>query len=923
MPRATYDGRALEIATRPLCAVLLAMLVLASGRRLSRKAIAADLWPDDDEATSAANLRRHLSALIAALPAERAWIDRDREAVWWSADAPYACDVTLFERGEADRYAADFMLGHAHEWVLGQRERLRYRAVEELVARAAERQENDDYAGALACARRAVELDPQNESAAQLEIELLGERGDIAGMNVAAAALEGRLREIDTSPGATTLELVERFRAAGASAGMRLPRPVTSFVGGDASVGEIVAAINSHRLTTVVGTGGVGKTRTAIEAAHRVAVGYSDGAYFVDLSAVGEGDAIVDALLRALGVPREIAGKGLAGACAFLRNRRALIVMDNCEQVVDSCAWLIGELLQAAPRIGILATSREALGLASERVLRLQPLAPEDAVALFVERARKVADVGPDETRDNARLERVCEQLDRLPLAIELAAGLRGNLTLEQIEANLGDRFGLLHSRDRTVPHRHRTLERVIEWSFARLTPAEREALAKLAIFNGSFDPAAASAICGVDLTAILGLLEKSVLTRDGPDSGRYRSMISIAAFARRLLAERDDEARLRDAHATYFEQILAEPLGTPFWQRDARWLALVERDFSNVTAALHWTLQRDGRPETGVGLVLAVWPYFDRRGYYADGRVWTNAALVRAGARTFGRGMLLFARAQIDFRRSAGESALEGMLESAAVLAECGAPAEAARGLASAAGAALLLRRDDEAVRLLGLAQAAADAGGDLRSQASVMTNRGYLLGRSGDRPAGRKLYAQALPLYEAVGDVISIARTLNNLATLDFISGRYDAAESALARALQMSRENRDLFSCAGQLSDLGDVALLQGDDHGARLYYAEALDIAESLDILTTFDRTLAGFAALAAATGKAGVAARLLGASQRGREKAGDPQADAIVRERARTGALDGLTEEEFAAQMLAGSTLDRVSAAGLARTVELR
>jgi len=919
VPRATYDGRALNIATRPLCAVVLAMLALAPGRRLSRKALAGDLWPDDDDATAAANLRRHVSALTAELPDDRVWFERDREALWWSPDAPVVCDVALFEAGEDDRYAADFMQGYAHEWVIAQRERLRLRAIDGLLLRAVERQESDDHAAALTAVRRAIELDPYNESAGQLEIELHGERGDVAAMQRAASSLDERLREIDVEPGETTRAMVERFRRATATATSRLPRPVTSYVGGDQGVREIVAALAENRVVSVVGSGGVGKTRAAIEAAHRAAPSFADGAYFVDLADVAADDAVVDALLRALGVPSALAAQGFDGACAFLRNRRTLIVLDNCEHVVDAVAWLTNELLQAAPRLGILATSREALGLAVERVCRIQPLAPDAAVALFVERARNVAPAGAVTAADRSGIERVCGQLDRLPLAIELAAGLLGSLTIEQVETNLADRFGLLQSRDRTVPHRHRTLERVIEWSVARLKPPERDALAKIAIFNGSFDLDAAATICGVDLAPILALLEKSVLARDGPDSGRFRLLISIASYARRLLAERDDGNRLREAHASYYERLFAGEQ-SEFWAREVRWLASVDRDFGNVTAALQWTLLDDGPRDLGVRLAIVLWPYFERRGYSVDGTMWANAALRCAGDRSKERAALLLGRAYIELRMQRVEAALEGFVEAASIFDECGSVAGAARALAGASGACFHLRRDDDAARLLERIGPLVEACGDRRIEAILLSNRGFLRSRAGDRIGACELYERSLPIYESLGDRASAARMLNNMAAHEFLIGRYASAETFLLRALALVREVGDPLLAAGVLSDLGDIAILQSDPRLARERYDEALAVAVAFDIVTTFDRALAGFAALAAGAGKAPIAARLLGASQRGRTFATDPAADAIVRDLAAALAREATGEEAFAAELASGATLDRHEAALLAQTV---
>jgi len=206
------------------------------------------------------------------------------------------------------------------------------------------------------------------------------------------------------------------------------------------------------------------------------------------------------------------------------------------------------------------------------------------------------------------------------------------------------------------------------------------------------------------------------------------------------------------------------------------------------------------------------------------------------------------------------------------------------------------------------------------IRIQAIVLSNRGFLRSRAGDRVGACALYAESLPIYESIGDRASAARMLNNLAAHEFVIGRYAAAETFLMRALALVREVGDPLLIAGVLSDLGDIAILQSDASLARDRYAEALVSAHAFDIVTTFDRALAGFAALAAGSGKAPVAARLLGASQRGRTLATDPAADAIVRDLAAGLAREVIGEEAFAAELAAGTTLSRHEAALLAQTI---
>jgi DNA-binding SARP family transcriptional activator len=393
--RAEYGGAPVRIAARPLCAVLLAMLAVRPGTRLSRRQLAADLWPDESDSTRAGgNLRRHLWALQSALPplppapGSANWIEGDGATLAWSTGQPLWCDALELERALDDpgaeaaafERAGDFMPGFVNDWVFAQRENYRARAVERLVELCVEQHDDDRIEAALASAEVALRLDPLREDAVQLALELHGERGDpIAAGSLFATFSERLRREVDAAPAAATVALMEGIRTAAGARRERLPRKATTFVGRGAAVDAVSRALEYHRCVTIVGAGGLGKTRLSLETASRLAHRFADGSYFIDLSTLAPGSDVVDTVVRALELPSELASAGAEGVKRFLRNRRAFVILDNCEHVRDACAAFAHDLLENAPRLTMLATSRIALGIQAENVFRLAPLAENEA----------------------------------------------------------------------------------------------------------------------------------------------------------------------------------------------------------------------------------------------------------------------------------------------------------------------------------------------------------------------------------------------------------------------------------------------------------------------------------------------------------------------------------------------------------------
>ncbi|WP_371407380.1 LuxR C-terminal-related transcriptional regulator [Kribbella sp. NBC_00662] len=372
-----------------------------------------------------------------------------------------------------------------------------------------------------------------------------------------------------------------------------LPVMFTSFVGRQTQVAALRTQLSGSRLVTLTGPGGSGKTRLAAQTAAELAERWPDGVWWVDLSTVTDDGQIPEVVAAAIGLLVESGDRLLLGQ---LRTKRALICLDNCEQIVDGVAEFVLALHTNCPEISVLATSREPLDLPGEAIWRVPALAPDEARALFVERA------GTEFPESEQAIRSICLRLDGIPLALELAAGRVRTLTPEQIEAGLEDRFGLLTKNVRGVAARQQTLAASIDWSYDLLEEDERRVFRKLAVFAGGFTLDAAASVCDVVLDDFARLVDKSLVVAE---DGRYRLLETIREYAAARLAEAGEADETRSRHLEYYLTVAetAEPLLDV--DREA-WRARIEPDRENHRAALEYGLRADA-PERGRRLAAAL----------------------------------------------------------------------------------------------------------------------------------------------------------------------------------------------------------------------------------------------------------------------------------------------------------------------------
>ena len=616
-----------------------------------------------------------------------------------------------------------------------------------------------------------------------------------------------------------------------------LPFALTRLVGRDEELGAIEKALAGSRLLTLTGTGGVGKTRLALAAAAGSAADYSGGAFFVELAPLADPDLLAQQVLAALGL-REEPGQSPEGTlAAHLRDRQALLVLDNCEHLVGPAAALAEGLLRSCPRLTVLATSREPLGVPGEANWRVPSLSPAGAMALFTERAQAVR---PDFTvSDDAApaLAQLCRRLDNIPLAIELAAARTSALSVEEIAARLDDRFRLLSGGARTAVPRQQTLRAMVDWTYDALSDVERRVFDRLAVFGSAFDLQAAEEVVagqGVDagdvVDVLTGLVNKSLVLAERPNGARhtrYRLLETMRHYARERLAESGEATAVRSRHLARAVELAQAARGDLEGRNQAEVLDRLEAEHDDLRVALAWGTS-GGDPEPALLLATALGRFWEVRGHLSEGRGWLEAALTAGGG---------------------GESpALRAVaLNWAAVLAQHQGDYNAARGLYEHS-LALRRRLDDRlgtTASLVGLGNLAALQGqlGAARTQfeeslaigreleqpqvvAASLTNLGWVAHARGDLRGARALYEEALTVRRSVGDGHGTGLVMANLGDLALQQGDLDTAHALHTEGLELRRRLGDRSGVADSLAALGRVALARGDRVTARALHSQGL-------------------------------------------------------------------------------------------------
>ncbi|ASL07433.1 regulatory protein LuxR [Mycobacterium intracellulare subsp. chimaera] len=554
------------------------------------------------------------------------------------------------------------------------------------------------------------------------------------------------------------------LRAAKTSGKQHLPVQFTSFVGRDSEIKTVRKIIAGNRLVTLTGAGGVGKTRLAVQIADRMDTEFADGVWYVDLAPITDPTVVPVAVTRALALPDQAGRSTMDTLIRAIAGRHVLLVLDNCEHLIEACSALTVALLGACPAANVLATSREPLRVPGEVAWGVPSLSlTDEAVTLFTERARQVRPDFVVNEQDSAPVAEICERLDGIPLAIELAAARVRALSLAQILHSLHDRFRLLTGGARTAVRRQQTLRASVDWSHALLTEPERVLFRRAAAFHGGFDLDAAQAVCGdsdVESYQILDqltlLIDKSLIAaEDGEFGTRYRMLETVRQYALEKLGESGEadavRARHRD-HYTAMAALLDEPGRTGYQSRVER--AAIEMD--NLRAAFAWC-RENGEISEALRLASALQPLWTTRGRVREGTAWFEAALDDAAAHDADVPRPVRARALADNATLEGAQTIhdnmDKALEALALAREIGDPALLVRALAgcgiiAAYDAAAASSYFDEA---LGLARVV----GDDRILSQILAFQAFAaVTGQGDAMAARAAGEEGRDVADAIGD-------------------------------------------------------------------------------------------------------------------------------------------------------------------------
>ncbi len=850
----------------------------------SREQLAALLWGDSSDDAARASLRVELAALRKIcgddlLLADRETVQLNPHAALWVdaleflAAAPHAQTARI--ENALDLYRGELLADFYDDWVLRCREQFRAHYLALLLHVTQFFRAQSEYARALEFAQRVLAADPANERAHQHIMFCHLASGDRRAALEQFANCQRALRdELGVAPSADTLALHEWIRQetvrSAAARLTNLPIPLTSFIGRQNETRALKELLTQARLTTLVGVGGSGKTRLAIQVATDLVDQFRDGVWWVALEALNDPARVPQAVATTLGV-RQAPPQTLTDTLSeWLGARQLLLALDNCEHLTVSCAQLVGTLLRRCPHLRVLTTSREPLGVTGEIVWQAPPLTlpaltpptlahtsnvvgafaqlavQYEAVRLFVERATATRrDFQLNDANAPAVIE-ICRRLDGIPLAIELAAARVQAFTAPEIAARLDERFRWLTGGSRDALPRQQTLRALIDWSYDLLAADERAVFCRLAAFAGSWTWAAAEFVCNDENAAenektpsvssdraaarfefdtLARLVSKSlVLSEAHGDVTRYRTLDTLREYARERLQETGQADAIHARHAQFF---LAEAEKIEAQFNDTAQPGSLDQLVTihdNLRAALEWSLER--QPETALRLANALGEFWLVRGYWSEGAKWFARVLAQpalapptlARATALNRaGMLTLRLREWTTARAAFEAALEifraldDREQTANTLSNLGVLASERQDWAHAQARyqeALTLRR----------------ALGKPRLIAMTLNNLGVVAKNQGDYAAARAYYAEGLELHRAAGNKQGMMAAHGNLGTLALNQAAYETARQHIATSLALARELGAKFAIAMGTGNLARVALAQNHWAEARALAAQ---------------------------------------------------------------------------------------------------
>jgi predicted ATPase/DNA-binding SARP family transcriptional activator/DNA-binding CsgD family transcriptional regulator len=930
-------------------AALVKLLSLTPDQRLHREQVMDLLWPDLEKKAASNNLRQTLHAARKALASDSSegsrYLASKDESLVLCPEGGLWVDVDAFEEAAAtarrtrepgayrvaiELYAGELLSEDRYEeWVENRRENLRQTYLALLIELAGLYEEHGQQRPAIEALRKAVAQEPTSEKAHAGLMRLYA----LSDQPREAISQYERLREAlfrihGTEPGEATQGLHEdiaagRFSADRLQVGLpeeppdtgshNLPAARTSFVGREQEMVEVKRKLFMTRLLTLIGPGGSGKTRLALEVAKELVGAYPGGVWLVELAGLSEGALVAQAVAEALGV-KEQPDRPLTDTLVdVLREKKVLLILDNCEHLIDAAVRLSSIFLDSCPHLTMMATSREPLGLAGEiergvpalsmpdmtRQITVEELEGYESARLFVERALFVEQVlywssGFALRPDNvSAVAEICSRLEGMPLAIELAAAWVGTLSVEQISERLKDSLRLLKSGSRSITLRQRTLRGAMDWSYDLLSGPEQMLFRRLSVFAGGWTLEAAEAVGAgnvVEEQEVLGLLwelvNKSLVVAEAgtqgagtQDTARYRMLEPIRQYAREKLDESGEAEIVQGRHTAFFLTLAEEAEPELAGPRHESWVEQLEREHDNLREALSWVLGR-GQAELGLRFGAALWRFWFAQGFISEGIRWMEEILAgRDSAAVSARIKALEGRGWLGQIQGDSERAKAAYEEMLALSRESAARGNVATALNSLGALALSEGNNERARELLEENMAVIR---ELEEEPNVARKLEkyqvlgllglLILNAEGDYVRGAALWEECLALAREVGDAYRIGSSLSNLGYIALLQGDYERAAGLSEEALAFAH---DLGSTGVEIApeawvNLGLAVLGLSDYERANASFEEALSTGQHAGRNPSVINALEGMASLAAARGEDIRAAHLWGAAEAARE-----------------------------------------------------
>jgi predicted ATPase/DNA-binding SARP family transcriptional activator len=854
---------------------LLAFLVLHPEPH-SREKLAALLWGEVSDGQARGSLRKALTLVRAALGNDI--ILADRQGVQLNPDFDLVCDTREFEHLLEIRefttldamntfsqqletlYRGELLADLYDDWIFSLREEYHTRFVNALLTLTQGYRSQSEYARAIELARRVLDVDPANERAHQHIMFCYVGLGDryaaLKQYEECIAALEQELA-VEPSPETQALaQWIQQFsgeRPASEALATNLPIPVSSFIGRQRETTALKHFLTSNaRLVTLTGPGGSGKTRLAVQTAMDLVDTFPDGVWWVELASLSDSVHVTNQVAKTLGVHETSQEPLVQSLNLFLQSRSLLLILDNCEHVLETSAQLAHELLSHSPQVKIMATSREALRIAGEQVYPVPTLNvprhdalsyPDllrefEGIRLFVERAQAIQPTFRLTEQNAYAVAQICARLDGIPLALELAASRANILSPHEIAARLDARFDLLKDANRAAPLRHQTLRAVLDWSCELLSTDERILFRRMSVFAGGCTLDALQKVIGdVDANSILGtlthLVDKSlVVTTSQGTTTRYGMLETIRAYARDMLDNSEDSNIVRARHLTWFVQLAEYAQVQLRGRTQEQWLARLDAELDNLRAALDWAIAHD--VEQGFHLGGALEWFWGLRGHWSEGAVWLAHLLAAAKERTAGRARALVAASNLKYWGEQEYAAAHILLaESIEIYRALGQEDTWNLGYALALdGGALSNLEDNDAARAalqesLDLSEPLGEAGKWIGAWALL-----FLAWVEQDIALRSSHLKTSVTYFRELQDLAQLQVALAHLAWCYLSQKNFAGAEAAAQEAFTLTQQIGDTLGMAWIQKLFGDCASAQGDYLRAAALYQTAFEQFERL-------------------------------------------------------------------------------------------